>query len=331
MNKLVDKFNRKIDYLRISVTDRCNLRCVYCMPAGGIISKPHGDILSFEDIYRIVKAAVRLGIVKVRITGGEPLIRKDIEILIKKLSAIKGLRDIALTTNGILLKDHASRLKKSGLDRVNVSLDSLIPEKFNRITRLGSLEDVLEGIDSAMEAGLEPVKINTVLIKGFNAGEVVMFAGLARKKPLHVRFIELMPTNLVKSFYGACYFSASEAKVICDNFFGRLEPIDAGAGGVARLFRPDGFRGTIGFISPVSEPFCASCNKLRLTSDGYLRSCLHSSAGVDLKDALAGGIAEDDLSELIREAAAHKPASHNLKERPLGFDVSGFSMCRIGG
>ncbi len=331
MGKMVDKFNREIDYLRISVTDRCNLRCVYCMPVNGIVSKSHNDILSFEEICRIVSSAVRLGIKKVRITGGEPLVRKDLDLLVEKLNRIDGLREISLTTNGMYLKECASRLKKSGLDRVNISLNSLIPEKFKKITRLGSLKTALEGIDAALSAGLDPVKINTVLIRGYNAAEILMFAGLAREKPLHVRFIEYMPTSLVKSYHEKRFFSGLEAKKICGNFLGRLDPVSAPGRGVARVFRPLGFMGTIGFISPISEPFCASCSKLRLTSDGYLRSCLHSPSGVDLKNALADGITEDGLARLIREAAALKPRSHNLKERPIGFGVSDFSMCRIGG
>ena len=331
MDKIVDKYNREIDYLRISVTDRCNLRCVYCMPANGIVSKSHNDILSFEEICRIVRSAVKMGIKKVRITGGEPLVRKDLDLLIEKLNQIDGLREIALTTNGMYLKECAARLKKSGLDRVNISLDSLIPENFRKITRLGSLKTALEGIDAALSAGLDPVKINTVLIRGYNAAEVLMFAGLARKKSLHVRFIEYMPTNLVKSYHEKRFFSSLEAKKICDNFLGKLDPVNETSRGVARVFRPRGFIGTIGFVSPVSEPFCASCNKLRLTSDGYLRSCLHSPLGVDLKNALANGITKDGLARLIKEAVALKPRSHNLKARPIGFGVSDFSMCRIGG
>src|SRR3989338_2941188 len=196
MDKLIDRFGRKVDYLRISVTDRCNLRCVYCMPSGGILRRPHSEILSFEEIHRIVNVAVRLGISKARITGGEPLVRKGLALLIKNLRRINGLNEIALTTNGVYLKEHAFSLKEAGLDRVNISLDSLVPEKFLEITRGGSLARALEGVEAAFLARLWPVKMNVVLMKAFNAQEVLDFANLARTRPLHVRFIEYIPTYL---------------------------------------------------------------------------------------------------------------------------------------
>lgn len=337
---MVDSFGREINYLRISVTDRCNLRCVYCMPARGIIHKQPSDILSFEQIYKIVKVAVSLGIQKVRITGGEPLVRKDLSSLIAELKAINGLKEICLTTNGIYLSEYAYALKKAGLDRINVSLDSLILEKFQTITRGGNLEAVLEGIDSALAAGFSSLKINTVLLKDFNADEILDFADLTRARPLNVRFIEYMPTGINYFSYDKSFFSAQEAKGICDRL-GELISIDNEQIQTANIFKIKGFCGTIGFISPVTRPFCSSCNKLRLTSDGRLRNCLHSAKTVDLKKAINENNSEDALSMLIKEAIVLKPKSHNLPKQNLkdsdflnadfGLEPENFSMCQIGG
>ncbi len=332
MDKLIDRFGRKIDYLRVSITDRCNMRCIYCMPPEGILHRPHSEILSFEEIYRIVNTAVRLGISKVRITGGEPLVRKDLSLFIKNLKRINGLNEIALTTNGVYLKEHIFSLKEAGLDRVNISLDSLVPEKFREITRGGSMDRVLEGIEAALLAGLGPVKINVVLLRGFNDSEIISFAGLAKSRPVHVRFIEYMPTYLGEEYsYKELFFSCLEARVILDSL-GELIPIENNCGvSAAKAFRIKGFHGTIGFISPVSENFCSSCNKLRLTSDGCLRSCLHSSKSIDLKAAMKNGASDNDLAGLIREAVDSKPASHNLGAAPAGVPSENFSMCQIGG
>jgi cyclic pyranopterin phosphate synthase len=331
MDKLIDRFGRGINYLRISVTDRCNLRCIYCMPPEGILARPHDQILSFEEIYRIVDVAVRLEINKVRITGGEPLVRKDLSLFIKNLKRINDLNEIALTTNGVYLKEHAFSLKEAGLDRVNISLDSLVPEKFREITRGGSLARALEGMEAALSAGLWPVKINVVLLRGFNDSEIISFAGLARSRPVHVRFIEYMPTHLGGYSYKELFFSSLEARAILDSL-GELIPIENNCGvSAAKVFRIKGFHGTIGFISPVSENFCSSCNKLRLTSDGCLRSCLHSSKSIDLKAAMKNGASDNDLAGLIREAVDSKPASHNLGTAPAGIPSEHFSMCQIGG
>lgn len=337
---LRDSFNRQINYLRISVTDRCNLRCVYCMPAGGIRHKPHQEILSFEQIYKLVRVAAGLGIEKVRITGGEPLVRKDLPLLIEQLKTIAGLKEIALTTNGMNLSEYAFILRKSGLDRINVSLDSLNADKFQEITRGGSLKAVLKGIDSALEAGFSFLKINAVLLQGFNIDEILSFAGLTKARPINVRFIEYMPTDFNHLSYNDLFFSAQEAKVLCSGL-GELKPLDGAHGATARIFRLEGFCGSVGFISAVSQPFCSSCNKLRLTSDGFLRSCLHSSKTRNLKEALDKGVSEEDLAKLIKEAVALKPKSHNLADyaaervgaavRQPNFESENFSMCQIGG
>ena len=331
MDKLIDSFGREIDYLRVSITDRCNMRCIYCMPPEGILHRPHDQILSFEDIYKIVNVAVGLGIKKVRITGGEPLVRKGLALVIKNLKRIKGLNEIVLTTNGVYLKEHAFSLKEAGLDRVNISLDSLVPEKFQEITRGGNLTRALEGMEAALLAGLRPVKINVVLMRGFNDSEIISFAGLAKSKPVHVRFIEYIPTHLGEYSYKELFFSSLEARAILDSL-GELMPIENNCGvSAAKAFRIKGFHGTIGFISPVSENFCSSCNKLRLTSDGCLRSCLHSSKSIDLRAAMKNGASDNDLAGLIIEAADSKPRSHNLGAEPAGIPSENFSMCQIGG
>ncbi len=327
---LTDSFGRNITYLRISVTDRCNLRCMYCMPPGGIDCKTPDEILSFEEISRVVKAASVLGIRKLRITGGEPLIRKDIALLVKKLKSIKGVDEIALTSNGIRLFESAHELKEAGLDRVNISLDSLVPERFEKITRGGKLASVLKGIDILFSIGLVPIKINMVLLNGFNVDEIAAFAELTRSNPIDVRFIEYMPTTLSRISRDDFFFSAHEAKHICANL-GKLLPVYRSAPSTARAFRINGFCGTVGFISPISEPFCRSCDKLRITADGLLKSCLHSPRGIDLKKAIREGITDERLGLLIKGAAAAKPASHSLSISPLGQNLENFSMCQIGG
>ena len=330
MDRLIDKFNRQIEYLRISVTDRCNLRCIYCMPAGGILNKNQSEILSFEEIYRIVKVSARLGIRKVRITGGEPLVRKDLPVLIAKLKNISGLSEIALTTNGTYLNDYVYSLQRAGLDRVNVSLDSLYPEKYQEITRGGKIETVLKGIESALSAGLFPVKINTVLMKGFNADEILDFARLAKERPLQIRFIEYMRTSVNRIYSEDFYLSCLKAKEACQSL-GELIPVRSGLNATAEVFKIKGFCGTIGFISPISRPFCSSCNKLRLTSDGVLKSCLHSPKIVNLKEALTKGIGDEELANLIRAAVSLKPAAHNLLDALVTYEAEDFSMCQIGG
>lgn len=330
---LIDAYGRKIDYLRISVTDRCNLRCIYCMPAYGILHKDQNQILSFEEIHKIVNVAAGLGIKKVRITGGEPLARKDLPLLVEKLRSIAALEEITLTTNGTFLNEYARSLKMAGLDRINISLDSLNPKKFQRITRGGDLKMVLKGLESALVASLAPVKINTVLINGFNEDEILDFVKLTQNQPLHIRFIEYMSTSLNCSSGKDFFFGGLKAKEICSKL-GRLIPVDLElAGTTAQLFKIESFCGTIGFISPISEPFCYSCNKLRLTSDGRLKSCLHSSKTINLKAALDKERQGDSrvMIDLFKEAVEIKPYAHNLMHTSLGGEPCDFSMCQIGG
>ena len=321
----LDSFQRPVNYLRISVTDRCNLRCVYCMPPEGIALLPHNDILSYEEIYRIAQAAAGLGINKIRLTGGEPLVRTKLVSLIAMLSVIKGIDDISLTTNGMLLADQAEDLKKAGLKRVNISLDSLRSDRFREITRVGELDDVLRGIEAARAVGLNPIKINTVVIRGVNDDEIVDFARLTIDGEWHVRFIEYMPFH-GNGAGGDSLVPVSGIKQRVESL-STLEPAFAKGGGPAKYYRLSQARGTIGFISPVSEHFCSACNRLRLTAEGKLRPCLFSDNEIDLRGPLRQGADIDDMKELITEAIASKPAGHKLQ---AGITCDRF-MAQIGG
>ncbi|MBA7581786.1 GTP 3',8-cyclase [subsurface metagenome] len=313
MTGLSDSFQRPINYLRISVTDRCNLRCVYCMPVSGVRPLAHEDILRYEEINTIARAAAEMGIDKIRLTGGEPLVRAGLPELVAMLADIETIDDISLTTNGTMLAKHAAELKKAGLNRVNISLDTLKPERFPSITRSDAeLADVLEGIEAARGAGLEPVKLNMVVIPGVNDDEVIDFAARTIDEEWHVRFIELMPVNGENK--APQFVAASDMKKTIDKL-GKLEPCLPSAGnGPAKYFRLPDARGTIGFITPVSEHFCFNCNRLRLTADGKLCPCLMSDYEVDLKQPLRGGVAAEGLKKLIEEAVANKPQQHHIAE-----------------
>ncbi len=327
MTGISDSFQRPINYLRISVTDRCNLRCVYCMPAEGVPLMAHADILSYEEIYIVVKAAAEMGINKVRLTGGEPLVRAGLSDLIRLLVGIEAIDDISLTTNGILLAQHAATLKEAGLHRVNVSLDSLKPERFNKITRCGALEDTLRGIEAAKTAGLTPVKINMVVMAGVNDDELTDFSAKTVSEGWHVRFIEQMPVNGDDSGFTKL-FSVSEMRKRIESL-GKLEPwkVDVG-NGPAKYFRLPGAEGTIGFITPITEHFCYRCNRLRLTADGKLRPCLLSEEEIDLKEPLRSGASVMELKNLIEKAIASKPKGHHLAE---GKKRNGRPFSQVGG
>jgi len=311
---MIDKHNREINYLRVSITDRCNLRCVYCMPKEGVSFLGHKDVLSYEEILRVVHAAVRTGIVKVRVTGGEPLVRRGVIDFLAALNRIPGLRDISLTTNGILLEDYADDLVTAGIRRINVSLDSLIAEKYRAITRGGDLARVHRGIEKSYTAGLSPIKINVVAIKGFNDDEVIDFAKLTMDRPYQVRFIEFMPIGEAALENGFHYLSHDE---ILDTING-FSPLEAITGnrsstdGPARLFKMQGARGEIGLISAMSHQFCSSCNRLRLTADGRLRACLMSDEELDLKTPLRDGCDDATVQGLIRRAILNKPKNSPL-------------------
>jgi len=309
MTGILDSFGRSINYLRISVTDRCNLRCIYCMPPEGVPQMPHSEILSYEEVRTVVRAAAELGINRIRFTGGEPLVRAELSKLIKMISQIEGIQELSLTTNGTFLKNYALELKQAGLSRVNVSLDTLKADKFQYITRLGKLKDVLEGIEAAKEAGFEPVKINTVVMRGINDDEILDFAKMTYKDGWHVRFIELMP------FKGVAEFVPSIELRQHISLLGKLEPSASITGnGPAMYYRLAGAKGTIGFITPLTElSFCSRCNRMRLTPDGRLRPCLLGEDEIDLKMPLRNNASMEELKRLILKAVASKPEHHHLE------------------
>ncbi len=333
MSGLIDSYQRPINYLRISVTDRCNLRCVYCMPPEGIKLLPHREVLSFEEIVALVEAATSLGISNIRLTGGEPLVRPGIVELVRMIAQVPGVHDLSLTTNGVLLSRQAPALKTAGLSRVNISLDTLRPQRFRQITRFGHLEDVLEGIAAAQQAGLDPVKINVVLLKGLNDDEVLDFAAQTLSQEWHIRFIEPMPVgedticsgpgNGPGDFLPLAQVEAQIATM------GLLTPYSGHRGnGPARYYRLPGARGSLGFISPLSEAFCFGCNRLRLTADGKLRPCLLSDLEIDVKGPLRAGATQENLQGLLRQATAYKPESHLLAQ---GQSPHVRQMSQIGG
>jgi len=311
---MLDNYNRDISYLRVSITDRCNLRCIYCMPKEGLSLIGHDDILRYEEISRIIRVAVGTGIRKIRITGGEPLTRRGVVDFIASMKAIPGIRDISLTTNGILLADYAEKLFHAGIRRINISLDSLNHEKYKRITRGGDLTDVLKGIDEVYRIGFSPIKINIVVIKGFNDSEILDFAKLTVNKPFQIRFIELMSLGQNELDRSGKYLSNDTVGAEIRRMY-KLEPVNGEKSridGPAKIFRIPGGAGEIGFISPLSHQFCNTCNRLRLTADGQLRVCLLSDAEVDLKKALREGCNDGQLAEMIAAAIIKKPMRHNL-------------------
>ncbi len=325
MTGLSDSFQRPIDYLRISVTDRCNLRCIYCMPAEGIRLMSHEDILSYEEIYTVAEAAAELGINKVRITGGEPLVRAGLPKLVQMLAQIDAIDDISLTTNGILLARYATELKSADLRRVNVSLDTLKQDRFKYITRGGNLGEVLEGIEVAKSVGLNPTKINVVVMSGINDDELLDFATKTITEEWHVRFIEHMPFG--EDTNASSFVSVDEMRQRLAAL-GELEPCSFKGNGPAKYFRLPQANGTIGFITPVSEHFCFHCNRLRLTADGKLRPCLLSEAEIDLRQPLRNGISSAKLKRLIKKAAANKPLQHQLAK---GCVPQGRPFSQVGG
>jgi len=309
---LKDTFDRTIDYIRISITDRCNLRCVYCMPSGGVKFLEHRDILQYEEIARILRVAVHTGMRKVRITGGEPLVRRNITDLIKMIKGIEGIHQLSMTTNGILLERYAEPLAEAGLDRVNVSLDSLKPDRFREITRGGVLDAVLRGIEAAEKAGLTPIKINMVPMRGVNDDEIAEFAKMTLTSPYQVRFIEFMPFVTEDMWNREKFISTEEIQSRVEQV-GTLLPAKMKRSGPARYFTFEGAAGVIGFISPISNHFCKECNRLRLTADGKLRPCLFSETEIDLKPALRNNGSDEEIRRLIELSIAVKPKGHSMR------------------
>lgn len=312
MSLLVDKYQRQHDYLRISVTDRCNLRCVYCMPEEGVQFAESSTLLSYDEIEKIVKVGASLGIKKLRITGGEPLIRPDLDKLIKKLSSIDGIEDIALTTNGVFLEQYAHKLKAAGLNRVNISLDTLDPVRFKFIARNGDLNKVLRGIKAAAEVGFTPIKLNTVLLKNVNEDEIKHFLKLAKDYPLHVRFIEYMPIGHADENWKKHYLPLTRVLEIADEQgyeYGQKYEIKGN--GPSEDFQIVGGVGTFGLIHPISNHFCKSCNRLRLTADGNIKPCLYWIDELNVKAVVQD---EQAIRELYFKAMQIKPENHQMAE-----------------
>jgi GTP 3',8-cyclase len=330
MEPLRDSWGREIKSVRVSVTDKCNFRCTYCMPAEGLEWLGRQEILSFEEIARLVGVLARLGVDEVRLTGGEPLVRRDLPVLVGMLSAIDDVRDLSLTTNGVLLDRLAGPLVEAGLQRLNVSLDSLNHVRFAEITRRDALDAVLRGLDEAERyPELRPIKINCVAVKGFTETEVPALAELARRKPYVVRFIEFMPLDADEAWREDDVLTGAEIRAIIEAEHGPLVEIPAKPSSTARRFRfADGI-GELGFVNPVSEPFCSSCDRIRVTADGQLRTCLFSRREWDLKTPLREGAGDDELVELLRFAVRHKELKHKINDP--GFVRASRSMSQIGG
>ena len=326
--ELRDKFERVIDYMRISITDRCNLRCVYCMPDKGVKLFEHKDILRYEEIVRVVSIAASLGVRKIRITGGEPLIRRNLSFLIASIKTTHAIEDISLTTNGVLLEKYAGELADAGLNRVNISLDTLRPDRYSEITRGGDIAPVLKGIEAAEKAGLLPVKINMVPIRYLNDDEIADFARMTLTTPRHVRFIEFMPIGSRDLWSDERYISTDELKKTAEKI-APLTPVRLRKNGPAKYFRFEGAPGVIGFISALTHHFCGDCNRLRLTADGKLRPCLFSETEIDLKPALRKQSSDKEIERLLRLAIQVKPEGHKIDQRD---DLSSLkNMSRIGG
>jgi len=323
---LVDSFGRKINYLRLSVTDRCNFRCMYCMPDGGVPKVGHHEILSYEELLLLARSVVPLGIEKIRVTGGEPLVRTGIINFLQQLSKIPKLRQLVLTTNGYLLEEMALPLREAGVQRLNISLDSLKPDNFAAITRGGELEKVLRGISTAEEAGF-PIKINVVAMRGINDDEFVDFAALTQDKPYAVRFIEYMPTNRDESWTSKVISGEEILSRIGERF--SLQPVVRGEmAGPSRDYRISGAAGTIGVITPISGHFCRDCNRIRVTSQGMVKNCLFADTEVDLKPVLRSGNVED-LQEVLRRIVSEKPGKHLMSETDTQHKP--FAMSKVGG
>jgi cyclic pyranopterin phosphate synthase len=326
---LVDGHGRTIGDLRISVTDRCNFRCQYCMPAEGLPWLDRSALLTYEEIERLVRILSAMGVHDVRLTGGEPLVRRELWRLVARLSAIEDVHDLSLTTNGYLLERQVDQLVAAGLRRVNVSLDALAPDRFFQLTRRDSLAQVLAGLAAAeRHPELRPIKVNVVAIKGFTEDEVLSFADFARRMPYEIRFIEFMPLDADRAWSRDQVLPNAEVRAIIESRY-ELEPIGRERSGTSRRWRFADGVGEIGFISPVTEPFCGDCNRIRLTAEGELRTCLFSMTETDLREPLRNGASDDELAQIVRDAVWRKELKHHVNEP--GFVQPARSMSRIGG
>jgi len=326
---LMDAHGRALTDLRVSITDRCNFRCRYCMPAEGMEWLDRSDVLSFEEIERLVRAFARLGVTDLRLTGGEPLARREFPRLVSMLRRVEGIADLSMTTNGYLLERDAAALVDAGIDRVNVSVDSLARDRFHEITRRDALPQVLRGIEAiASYERVRPIKVNAVAIRDFTEDEVYRFAELARSTDYQVRFIEFMPLDGDRAWEPDAVLTGDEVRALIETRYA-LEPLPREPHATARVYRFADGEGEIGFINPVSEPFCADCNRLRLTADGKLRTCLFSIRETDLREPLRAGASDDELAEIIRDAAWRKELKHRINDP--GFVPPARTMSAIGG
>jgi GTP 3',8-cyclase len=323
-----DAYGRQMTYLRISLTDRCNFRCVYCMPAIGMKFQPREELLTDDELLRAVALCAKLGFTKLRLTGGEPTVRPHLVDLVRELKTLPGIEEISMTTNALLLSRIAADLKTAGLDRINVSLDTLDPDRFKAMTRGGRLDLVWAGLEAADAVGLTPIKINAVVVKDQNEDEVVDLAALTITRPWQVRFLEIMPMEGVGTVYDEGLVTSAQTQARLEAQFGALIPVETPLGDPARVWRLPGAAGTVGFISPVSAPFCANCNRVRLTADGKLRLCLLRNDEVDLRDMMRAGCDDAALEQRLRAGIWRKPWGHGLAE---GDRNIGRGMSQIGG
>jgi GTP 3',8-cyclase len=331
MQPLVDSYGRRIKSMRISVTDKCNFRCTYCMPAEGLPWLKKAEIFSYEEIVRVARVAVSIGIEQIRLTGGEPLVRRDVTELVRMLNEIEGLRSLSMTTNGILLKHLAGPLAEAGLTRVNVSLDSLMREKFTKLTRRDQLSHVLEGLEELeRHPAIHPIKINAVAIRGFSEEEVLDFVLLARRKPYVMRWIEFMPLDADQAWRKEDILNGAEIKAIIEAAYGLLVQIKTGdPSETARRYTFSDGVGEVGFINPVSEPFCSTCDRIRLTADGQLRTCLFATEETDLRAVVRSTTDDEAIATTIRNAVWHKELKHYIGDKR--FKRANRSMSMIGG
>jgi len=325
---LLDLYGRNIDYIRISITDKCNFRCKYCMPEGEGNTLLNKEILTFDEIIKICKSASNLGIRKVKITGGEPLLREDVIDLIKCIKELPLINNVTLTTNGVFLYDKVHELKNSGIDSINISLDTLNKEKFNDMTRRNEFDRVIKGIKEAIKLGIR-IKINCVPIKDFNYDEIADIAFISKYKDIDVRFIEMMPIGIGNSFKG---ISNIEILDILENKYGAFTQIENSSdNGPALYYKNKNFRGRIGFISAISKEFCKNCNRIRITADGFLKPCLCYSSGIDLKKLIRNGISEQELISEMKNAILNKPEHHEFNEEKKSDNIEVKKMSQIGG
>lgn len=324
-----DALKREIDYLRISITDRCNLRCVYCMPKEGVTCKSHDEILSYEEMERLCRIFAKLGVTKIKITGGEPLVRKDCVAFIRRLKKIEGIKSISMTTNGVLLEKYIGDLVEAGLNAVNISLDTLSEQTTKAITRCNFWEETMKGIKEALKYPSLNIKINCVPIKGMNDNELIKLAELARNHPIHVRFIEMMPIGLGRNFE---FMGEDEVIHLLEDRLGNLVPYHEGLGnGPAHYYSAMGYQGKIGFISARTHKFCSQCNRVRLTSEGFLKTCLQYDTGCDLRKMLRTSSTDQEIEDAIIKAIYNKPQEHHFENSDYEASVDQRKMFHIGG